>query len=392
MSKGKRDALILTLIGLILYGLVYYNFVLIDAQTKFSDIQTKIDSANQQKAALEEDLKNLPTLQRNLEIKNVQNERLEEYLMSEANLADNIEYIDKLAKLFANRFKTVSIGKPVENTSGEKKYYEFGISVNASMTYSEAINLVNYIEGGSRKVKITTFNLKPTDSANVPVPTNTSAPANVEQSGEQQYVLDMAINLYALELANLDKVYEYSRKRFNRFDDSDGVIFVPAKVSLDSSSPSGNSTVTNKNPVQENIVAGRDLDIRLESFLAAGQNFWLYGAGSSNPIKFKTDQRSKVKITFTGNNYDVLVSSGTGYSFTLSGKTLNKNSIQMFVSASFPLNIPENQKLGVDIQIINNSAKKVDISLNDKIRRTKFSDRNGQEIIRNSNTEKVYII
>lgn len=383
MSKGKRDALILSLIGLILYSLIYYNFVFKGAKVDIDSVQTKISEAEAKKAALDEDIKNLPTLKRNLEMKNVQNERLEEYLMSAANLPDNIEYIDKLAKLFNNKFKTVSIGRPTENSVASRKYYQFGIEVNASMTYTEATNLINYIEGGSKKVKVTTFNITP-DSSTAAIPMKGTAANQPQANAEQNYALKMTINLYSLELGNLDKVYEYSRNRFNRFNDTDGVVFVPTKISE-------NSAPTAKSPVQEKIATGRDIDITIESFLAGGQNFWVYGAGLPNPIKYKSTQRSKVLVTFTGDNYDVYVSNGVK-SYTLKGKTINNDTISMYVTANFPLDVPENRKVGADIQIINNSPKKVNVNLRDRVNRAKLIDRNGKDIIKMSDSEKVYII
>ena len=382
MSKGKRDALILTIIGLILYGLIYYNFVLVDDLAKISEIEGKISEAESKKASLDEDLKNLSVLQRNVEMKNIQNERLEEYLMNEANLSDNIDYIDKLAKLFGNRFSRISIGIPSENTSKETstKYYQFTIDVEGSMTYSEAMNLVNYIEGGTRKVKISLFNLIPISAS------------------EDLYSIKMKIDLFALNLANIDKVYEYSRKRFNNFDESNGVIFAPTSVSADTTvSPSTGSRTTQniKNlPVIKGSYAltnGLDIEIKLGSYLLATQNFVVNGVDNQYPIKLRDKGRPSVKITFNDIGYNVSVVSSSGTNVDISGRISN-DIIKMYVGANFPLDIPENQNLGADIQIINNSSKRVDLDLEDVVKRIKITDRNGNIINNKSDIEKVYII
>lgn len=393
MSKGTRDGLILAFIALILYGLLYYNFYLNGALVQFKDIQSKIDTAEQKKAALDEDVKNLPTLQRNLDIKNVQNERLEEYLMSEANLSDNIDYIDKLAKLFKNSFTGIKVNVPTENTSKSTstKYYEFAIDVDANMAYEDAMNLVDYVEGGSRKVKITQFNLTPksvtTAAQNPNVNTSTST------LGQTNFAVKMQISVYALNLSNIDKVYEYSRKRFNTFDDGDGVIFVPNSTTVGANTGSGSGVGSASQPtkVTQTVAEGIDIDISLASFLYAGQNFVIKGVGNDYPLKMKYKNRASVKITFNGNNYHVSAIDPTGKSYGLSGKTKN-DVINMYVVANFPVNIKENQNLGADIQIINNSNKRVDLNLEDKVKRIKITDRNGNVIINRNEAEKVYII
>lgn len=398
MSKGKRDALILTIIGLILYSLAYYNFVLVDALAQFNDVQSKIDVAEKTVAQLEDDFKNLATFERNLEIKNVQNERLEEYLMSEANLSDNIEYIDKLAKLFNNSFSTIKVGIPAAQVSKTTSttYYQFAIDVDAGMTYSDAMSLVDYVEGGSRKVKISLFNLTPVAVGNTAVQNSQVPPQTQTGPTTAKYAVKMQINLYALNLANIDKVYEYSRKRFNKFDDGDGdgVIFVPNSTTISSTSgvnPGVNTGSASTSKVKQTIAEGLDIDIDLGSFLLSGQNFIIKGIGNQYPIKIKQKERASVKITFSDSGYHVNVIDVAGDAYNLSGKTKN-DTIKMNVAVYFPLEIRENQKLGADIQIINNSQKRVDLNLEDKVKRVKITDRNGNVIRSRSETEKVYII
>lgn len=389
MSKGTRDALILSFLGLILYGLLYYNFYLKDSIIQFQDIQSKIDVAEQKKAALDEDLKNLPNLQRNLDIKNVQNERLEEYLMSEANLSDNIDYIDKLAKLFNNAFSQIRVGIPLQATSKatSTKYYEFAIDVQASMAYQDAMNLVDYIEGGSRKVKISQFDLAPSGGS------ATQSQPNQAQTNPSQnmYAIKMQINLYSLNLANIDKVYEYSRKRFNNYSEGDGLIFVPDSSLISSTSGISYSNSGSDGTIKQVASQGYDLEIRLGSFLTAGPNFIVNGDGNKYPIRIKSKDRTSVKITFDDVGYSVNVVDVVGKSYDLRGRSKH-DTIKMYVGANFPLDVNENQRVGADIQIINNSAKRVDLSFKDSVNRLKLTDRNGNIIYGKSEIEKVYII
>jgi len=389
MSKKTRDIFILIFLFLVLYGVIYYNFVLVDAIDDVKRIQSKIESAEKEKKDLEEDLKNIEVLKRNLEMKNIQNERLEEYLMSAANLTDNIEYVDKLARLFESGFEKVKIDKPKELKSLQTKtpYYEFGIQLTTSMTYNEILGLIDYVEGGSRKVKVSVFDMKPKDEKEInPAQPNINEPV---------YDLNLTINMYSLSLSDIDKVYEYSRKRFNRFEEGDGVNFVPlidapGTVSTSVSVDTKDNNATKKEDFLYNSRKA-DIDIRLGSFLIAGQNFVIKGVGNDFPINFRQKDRASVKITFSGNNYHVSVNGGVGSGYNLSGN-IDKDVISMFVGADFPTNIKENKSLGADIQIINNSGKRVDINLYDTVKRVRITDRNGNLIIKSSDLEKVYII
>lgn len=388
MAKRTRDVLILTFLFLVLYGFIYYNFVLIDAMDEIEQVQSKIEAAEKKKKSLEDDLNNIEVLKRNLEIKNIQNERLEEYLMSAANVTDNIEYIDKLAKLFESGFEKVTIGRPKElkSKSTETSYYEFGIELTTSMTYSEISNLIDYVEGGSRKVKVAVFDMKPKGE--------NKDDATQQDTVEPVYDLGMTINMYSLNLSDIDKVYEYSRKRFNRFEDGDGVTFVPL---IDEPGTVGTSVSIEpgkRDSVLEEFAKNSkrtDINIYLGSFLIAGQNFEIKGVGNKYPLSFRQKDRASVKITFSGDDYHVSVNGGVGNAYNLSGKT-EYETIRMYVGANFPTDIKENKALGADIQIINDSGKRVDIDLADKVDRIRITDRNGNLILRNSETEKVYIV
>lgn len=387
MNKKTRDTLILIFLFVVLYGLIYYNFVLVDAMDEIKAVQDKIEAAEKKKKALEDDLKNIEVLKRNLEMKNTQNERLEEYLMSAANITDNIEYVDKLARLFENGFHKVKIGKPKElkSQSTNTKYYEFGIDLTTNMTYNQILNLIDYVEGGSRKVKVAVFNMKPKSGKN---------DGTTQNAVEQIYDVNLTINMYSLNLSDIDKVYEYSRKRFNRFEEGDGLTFIPlinepgtvnTSVSVD---PSYNDSVLNEIAKKYKRT---DIDIRLGSFLFAGQNFEIKGAGNEFPINFRQKDRASVKITFSGDNYHVSVNGGEGNPYNLRGKT-EYDTISMYVGANFPTDVVENKNLGADIQIINDSGKRVDINLVDKVNRIRILDRNGNVIVKKSDIEKVYII
>ncbi len=395
MSKSKRDIAILVIIGLIFYSVIYYKFVLVDAIAKVEDINSKIELAEKKKQKLENDLKNIEQLKRSVEMKKVQDDRLDNYLLDEANLSDNIDYVDKLIKLFDNRITEANISEPKENVSNElkSKYYEFSIQMKAALSYDQTMNLVNYLEGGSQKVKITKFDMKPDNTINNTNGANTPNVPNEVAVNNDNYAIDMTINLYSISLNSLDKVYEYSRKNFLRHSprNEDGVFFAPASItsSIDSNN-SKSSVPSSSGSSTASVEVQKDLQIMIDSFLAAGSNFSVYAKGES-PFGIKTTERVNVTINFRKEDYDVNVTNSLGKSYKVSGKTKNEV-IGFFVTTYFTYNVKENKNLGADIQIINDSGKNIKLSLNDKNNCVVFKDRSGNLITGSSNSEKIYIL
>jgi len=149
MGKDKGKIALLIVLLLVLYGVIYYQFIW---TPKFSldieDINSKIETAQKQKQKLDNDLANIETLKRNLEMKTVQNERLETYLLNDSNVSDGFEYIEKLGKLFKNKLYNVKVKRPAEKKIGNSKddknaqsYYEIQIDFDATMTYRKLWSL-----------------------------------------------------------------------------------------------------------------------------------------------------------------------------------------------------------------------------------------------------------
>jgi len=64
----------------------------------------------------------------------------------------------------------------------------------------------------------------------------------------------------------------------------------------------------------------------------------------------------------------------------------------MHIVLNYNLTPIENKDLGVNVQIINNTDKQININLYDKVRRAKITDRNGNSIYKSSSVEKVTIV
>lgn len=390
MSKAKRDIAILVIISLILYAVIYYNFVLVDAIEKINDINSQIEIAEKKKQALENDLKNLEQLERSLEMKTVQNERLEHYLLNEANISDNIDYIDKLIKLFDNKITEANVSEPSKNVSEKTKseYYEFKIDLKAILAYDQTMNLINYLEGGNHKVKITRFNMQHANNANT-----SNLPGGQNNATNDSYAIEMTINLYSMSLSNIDKIYEYSRHNFLKHTprDEDGVIFAPISLVSSTTNVSDKTKTSITEDVEKKFSSNRDIEIWVESFFVGGPNFRVYGKGLPISIGFKTKQKADVKITFNKEAYNVNVVDSAGYTYKLDGKTPN-NDINLYIRSNFSYAIKENLNLGANIQIINNSGKSIKLTFKDDSKCIVLMDRNGNKITDKNETEKVFIL
>ncbi|GAE88023.1 hypothetical protein [Acetivibrio straminisolvens] len=269
MGNGKGKVALLIVLLLVLYSVIYYQFIW---RPKFSldieDINGKIEIAQKKKQKLDNDLANIETLKRNFQMKTVQNERLEAYLLNDSNVTDGFEYVEKLAKLFKNNLYDVKIKRPVEKKVGDSKdnkndknaqsYYEIQIDFSATMTYREIMDLVDYLEGGTRKVKISKFEVTPLSDKQEnrsQTPQNTTAP-QTEANGQEEQIttvktvfdenevlnLSLTVNLYSLNQGNIDKIYDFSRQNFQRYYEGDNVFFENTGIALNSGE--GSETVS----------------------------------------------------------------------------------------------------------------------------------------------------
>ncbi|HOM01409.1 MAG TPA: hypothetical protein PLH43_01095 [Acetivibrio sp.] len=428
MGKDKGKVALLLVLLLVLYGVVYYQFIW---TPKFSpqieDINNEIEVLQAKKQKLDNDLANIETLKRNLQIKTVQDERLESYLLNDSNVTDGFDYVQKLANLFKNTLYNVKINRPVERTIGTadeggnaQKYYQLQIEFDATMAYGEIMDLVEYLEGGTRKVKITRFELSPLSESEMgqqvqqtpqPTPQNTAQPQSEDQQNSAVKVvfdddevlkLSMTINMYSMNQGNIDKIYNFSQQNFQRYYEGDNVFFDNAGIALNSGAGSenvsadggGGASGGGTDTVAVNSKAkpfGGDLGIYMQSFLTGGQNFCTYDNTTNKMINFKTKITPKVTMTFNGDTVDINVVGNAGNTYNMTGR-VSKDTVEMHIVLNYNLNPIENKDLGVNLQIINNSDKKININLFDQVRRAKITDRNGNSIYSTSSTEKVTIV
>jgi len=420
MSVGKRELKMAIVLGLILYAFFFYKFIWTPAALSISETNNKIIAFTNEKAALERDYASIEVKKAELGAKKTLNERIDEYLMNSSNLVDNLEYVDKLTLLVGKNIAEINIGKPEEKYTTRKnnplksdtdlsekkqsgqKYYESTIDFKAYMTNDSAMQLIKYIEGGTQKVKITKFSIKPLKDNKLPLtaekaPANTEAaapastgqaaqtPSNMPGTQEKLFEVNMTVSIYSVNIRAMDRMFEYNRHKLNRFINTGGIMFEQVQYSQDNTL-TGNSANINE------LFGSDDIVIKQKSYLTAGENLQIFGTDRENDIlRLKTDKATAVNMRFESNSYYISTKDSNKKTLEINGSLPDNEIITMSVTVDMPT-IKENRNILLDLHIANNSGKKLNITLDDKQNRVKITDRKGNKIFGDSSGEHVNIL
>lgn len=261
-SLKKRELILIAILFTVIYAFVAYYFVYAPYKPKLEQDSADLTDLKDKKAKLDSDLANLSKTKLDIKSKTAANEKYEEYLMDNASTTDGVDLIEKIAALMGREIKDININKPEEkkfadssaqaqaspnpnlssygnnnknnnNTSTSatsspaptasstgKGYYAFKIEFKSDLTFNEANEIVKFCEGGSRKMSVDKFELKPLQKAASSQAQKT--PVVSQQGQEQKYEVHMTISFYSINLGNTNKLYEYSRNRFNQYKDDTG--------------------------------------------------------------------------------------------------------------------------------------------------------------------------
>jgi hypothetical protein len=428
MSIGKREVTLLIILGLLLYGFLFYSLILQSFIPDFKDANQKLTEAQQKEKALKEDLKNIDQLRLQYNSKSVQNERMEGYLLSSADITDCIEYMDKLAKMVGKQFRDVKLVEPQEKNVGPKtvtkvendsdedvgsanntetsdtsvvspkpaeksaKYYELAMSFKASLSYDEVSSLINYIEGGSRRIRVSKFKME------APKATDTGTAAKAKTAADAtQYDIDMELNIYSEKVGNLDKLYDYGRHRFNNYIKGNGLQFegMPEIVTASASSagasagaPSGASKTAY---IPLDISSKADIILIESGYLTTGDNLRIYGINKTQDVLgAKTNKRADVYLVLSGASYTITAPNNLGKTSSITGR-LPDGDLDVDMTVSIP-NIKENEKISLNFKVVNNTTKKINVKLSDSGSRAKILDRSGAQIRSVSKKENLSIL
>lgn len=435
MTLGKKEVKLLIVLGLLVYGFLFYVIFVNNYIPEINEVNAKLSEAQAKEKALKEDLANIEQKKSDLHSKNIIGERMGNYLLEKGDITDCIEYMEKLDRLIGKKLKDVKINEPREITftsatskssssasssdddlmgdsesstatssvSNSNKYYEMSLDFKAELSYNEIFELLNYIEGASRKVQVAKFDMKPnkneanaaTGQNNAAKSTPTPTPIPGQQNGivpiGPKYDIQMSIKLYAQELSEADKVYNFNRNKFNNFNESSGINFTIAQAYTNKDGTIiGNIQPGTQINVEQQTTSVTDVDFVIEQdgFLTAGNNLVISGVNGENGVfRYKTAGRTDVSLLLDGSKYSFVINYATGKSKTLTGKLPNRD-LNMKLSAVIP-DLEVNDKIKLNLKITNNTAKKLNIKLTDALGRIKVTDRSGNVIKGTSSKEKV---
>lgn len=326
-----------------------------------------------------------------------------------------------------------------------KKYYEFKIDFNTKMTYREALDLLAFCENGTRRItvnKITMTPEKPKEGQNnqtatavvsqdvvagtakagvnppvnagknmppVQQPVQAGTPAQSQtppaetavQSATSQvvqgtsgivYDVGMSISFYALNVGNLNKMYDYSKGSFKKFDDSNMSPFISpkldkeGKIILPDVSQGGDGGTGN-------LYAYYRADAVLEArgIFVGGDNFNFFStADLKDYIRITSLGRVKVKLELSGSKYELTATDVQGRDSSISG-VLPVRDFYVAIDSNIPGGT-ENKDVGLDLSIRNDSDRNVGIRLKDLGGRVRITDRNGNTMMAKNELEKTYLL
>ncbi len=426
MSIGKKEVKLLIVFGVLVYGLLFYLIFVNSYLPQLNDVNGKLSVAEKQEKLLKSELNGIEQKKADLESKTVMNERMDNYILDAGDVTDCIQYMEKLEKLMNGKLSNVSINPPAEkSTNPDKKsgntgstsedekllgedesaaapspsasgqnYYEMAVSFDANLSYNEVTGLVNYIEDGSRRVRISGFSLQPfkatagsgtgtAKTAATPTPT----PANTD--GGTLFSVKMTINLYSAGIGNLDKLYDYSRNKFSGLDGSGGVSFM---VAPDNGGADGAavSTGTGAAGTAGSGTGSGDADIIVNEtgYLTAGENLEIYSIDKS-VFRNKTSGKTNIQLALNGSAYELNIGYAVGKERIMRG-TLPGRDLKVYIRIDVP-DTKENSKIGVDFKVVNNSPYKVNVALDDKGGRASIMERSGAVVRGESGSEKLSI-
>lgn len=385
----KKEIILISLLGLLIYALVMYKFIWVPVVPEIGEQKNKIVDLQSQKKDLEADLQNLDAKKTELASKTAGNERLAGYLSNETNVTDCVEYMDKLAKIVGSEITGVSIAAPEKKETGAATYYEIKIDFNSKAPINKIMDMVSYIEGSSRVMKIENFHVTEEKEQKDAAQANNGAKkdnqANQANAENKKYKAAVALSMYALNIEAADKIYEYGRHKFNRYEYGTDQVFRGLNP------VSTNSVSQGKNGTPTNIINSRDFEINLNSFLTAGDNFIIQGLDKSkDKLSLKTNKYLTMDMSIANNSVALTLLDGTPKSYNLNCDVPNR-ALNMFINVNLS-QIAENKNLGLKLIVRNNSQNNLNVTLDDISRKVRLFGRDGKEIKDGSNNEKIIII
>lgn len=384
MAIKKNEIKMLIILCIFVFGFVFVKFVLLTSIPDIKAAKIRLEEVKAQKAALEEDYRNLDNYNAALSARKTVNERLSEYLMDNASYSDSIEFVEKLALMMGTEIENVSIGRPSEITEKNgNKYYGFPVNFSAKMPYGDLEELLKYCEGGSQKIRVNSFNISPEENIDMQ-----------SSSDEQAFNSSISLVFYSLDKDVANKLFQFSRSKLQEFKNNEGMpIFIkedaklpdadlPQKVGLAQEKKTPDSMITRDNA---------DFLVYHKGYLYGGSNFETFASFNlTKRIHDTLSGKIEVLLTIDDQSYTIETLDYRGKEGRITGSIPNRN-LTMYIQSNIDNSVKEDENLWLDIKVQNNSDKTIRVHINQKGNRIKLMDRDGNEITTKNEKEKVYI-
>jgi hypothetical protein len=368
MSLNKKEKTMLIVLVIMAYAFAFVKVVVINAVPKVKEAQQRLVDIKQQKAALEAEYLSLQAYKDDIAAKKVVDDRLGSYLMNNAGLTDSILFIEKLALLFDTSLKKISLGAPQTLSVNESKYFGFPVKFEASLAYDDFRKIIEYCEGGSKKVRVDSYDFKPS-------------------SDDDIYDVTMKLVFYSIDKESADRLFQFSHSSFQQYRDREGEpIYVSVNEEPDFEKASisiGKSAGITK--------SNADLIVVNQGYLYGGYNFETYSSfNSGDRIRKTTTEKMDVFITLTNTGYTIETTDSYGKKEQVTGNIPDRE-LTFFIESNVITEVEENRNIQVNIRVQNDSGKNIRTKIRQTGNRVKLMDRNGNEITLKSDGEKVYI-
>lgn len=392
MTLTKKEKTLLIILAVLVYFFVFAKFVLMSSIPKIKEVKSRIEIAQTQLDSLERDYKNINVYKSQIKENEVINERLGEYLMDSAGVSDSIEFVEKLALLMGSNLKSISLGNSMELVENNITYYAFPINFNTVLDEEGLNGLIEFCEGGSRKVSINLLNISPTNEENI------EEYGVVKSNKQQLFNVNIGLVFYAMDKDSANNLAKFTKAAFERFikDNNIPVFIEDLKETAINTLPSDDqiaSTAINQNNISSNVItlANADFKIFHRGYLYGGYNFETYTQfNRSDRIRSSISVPVNVSLFLGKTQYTIECVDGDGHINILTGDLPEKD-YTLYIQSNINTNVRENENLWVNLRIRNDSGRKIITCIEQTGNRVKIMDRDGNEINGKNNKENVYL-
>lgn len=393
MTLTKKEKTLIIIFAILVYLFVFVKFVLLTSMPKINEVQNRIQTARIQLDALEKDYKNIDTYKRQIKENEVIDERLGEYLMNNAGVSDSVKFVENLALLMGTKLKSISLGSPKELVEGNTTYYAFPVNFITVLTEDGLNELLNFIEGGSRKVSVTLLNISPTDE-------KSASEYGFKNLNDQFFDVSIGLAFYSLDKDAADNLVKFTRAAFERFIENKNLpVFIEDIDNMEISTPSDTRQVSDAGSVQSKNTPGEitlmnaDFKIFHRGYLYGGYNFETYSEfNRSDRIRNHISVPANVTLVLGKTQYTIEYADDNGYTSTLTGDLPAENrDFTLFIQSDINVEVKENENLWVNLYIRNDSGKRIIARIEQTGDRVKVMDRDGNAINGRNDKEKVYL-